>query len=63
MKTLKQMLNENGYKEHSEINPLILQSKVLKCVREWLQQKRQQLIDIHIHPFGTEVLYELLEEL
>ena len=41
MKTLKQMLNEAGYKEYSEINPLILQSKVIQIIRVWLQQKRK----------------------
>jgi len=33
-KSLKQMLNEAGYKKHSSINPLILQSKVIKIVKE-----------------------------
>jgi len=41
-KTLKQMLNEVGYKEHSKINPLILQSKVLEIVKTWLQEHIMQ---------------------
>jgi len=40
--TLKQMLNKAGYKEHSSINPLILQSKVLEIVKEWLQEHIMQ---------------------
>ena len=39
MESLSQMLNNAGYKEHSDINPLVLQSKVLKIVKKWLQQK------------------------
>ena len=42
MKPLKQMLNDAGYKEHSSINPLILQSKVLEIVKEWLQEHIMQ---------------------
>lgn len=37
-KSLKQMLNEAGYKKHSSINPLILQSKVTKIFKEYLQR-------------------------
>ena len=40
--TLKQMLNKAGYKEHSSINPLILQSKILEIVKEWLQEHIMQ---------------------
>ena len=45
MKTLKQLLNERGYKKLSSINPLILQSDVLIAVREWLEQKRIEALD------------------
>ena len=37
-KSLSQMLNEAGYKEHSSINSLILQSKVIKIFKEYLQR-------------------------
>ena len=63
MKTLKQMLNEAGYKEYSEINPLILQSKVIQIIRVWLQQKREAYEDYDHNEHPTSILDELLEEL
>jgi len=34
---LSEILNEAGYKKHSKINPLILQSKALDLVEKWIR--------------------------
>ena len=66
MTTLKQMLNEQGYKKYSAVNPLLLQSKVIKIVNDWLQQNQlnKSVAYNRDHLRGKqEMLKELLEEL
>lgn len=71
MTTLKEMLNNKGFKKYSEVNPLLLQSEVIEIVQAWLTQKRQNFLDTTdphcdkspCHPSQLRIYNELLEEL
>ena len=52
MKTLKQMLNEKGFKHF----PDEIDDDVIKIVGEWLKQKRDEYTDNLTYPLGQRVL-------